>query len=75
MTPLYRFILDALAGHGGALSREELLSAIRSDPGASHDLDETWGYERVLANLRQGGFVVFDGEIVRALKRKSGRPL
>jgi hypothetical protein len=72
---LYRFILDALAGHGGALSREELLSAIRCDPGASQDPDETWGYERVLANLRQSGFVVFDGDIVRALKRKSGRAL
>ena len=69
---LHEFIRQTLAAHGGACTREELLSAILADATASERLTRTQGFTGVLGNMKSSGFVAFDGDIVRRTNRRYG---
>lgn len=70
---LYEFVRRVLAEHGGSCHAGELLTEILADPEASRRLSASQGYKRLLDNIKQSGFIEFDGAIVRRTARRVGR--
>ena len=64
-----QFIREYLVRHRGAATRGEILQAILSKPALADRLGRSQGLNRLIQNLRHGGFVTVAGEVVTATAR------
>ena len=70
---LYEFVRATLAEHGGSCTKQELLSAMKTDPDMAQRLERSQGLARLLQNMKHSGFIVLDGDMVRRTGRRVGR--
>lgn len=66
---LSQFVRDYLCQRGGSASRRQLLKAIQANSKLAARLERGQGLPALLRNMRYSGFVVIEGETVRASRR------
>lgn len=72
---VFQFVREYLCRHGGSPSRTALLKAIQAEPRLGSRLEQSRGFERVLANMRYSGWVELSGETVTATAKTRRRAL
>jgi len=72
---LFQFVREYLCRHGGSAGKSELLQAVQAEPRMKSRLEESQGFDRVLANMRYSGWVQLSTDTVTATAKTRRRTL